>query len=382
MNHDEHSKITHRYFCPKGYKEKISDKNEDKPILTDNSLKRFHEDLEKWNKELKEYAIHFKNYYSWNCATNLIYSRFSDNQLKSGRFIDHDEIDIIESNWIEKCYNAGLMSCVPQTCESYGYDFNFCYPKAMTSKNLLIPTKKGKETHLKLDELPKKLKVGYYHVKISSNDKNFKKAFSISKDNVYCQISLKWILKHQHKFNINIDENIDAYLYEDEDCITGYQLFNSWYQKLKEMRKTLPKNKILKHIGSSLWGSLSASNLKTCTNKDINDKKYDDYILHDHRIESNKNEYYVLIKENKPYKYNIRLKPFITAFVRNKVSKLIMEDIDNVIRVHTDGVVFNKKMDHVLEKYKDLKKEDKTTGLIKWKNIRIYDFAQTHQLSP
>ena len=50
-----------------------------------------------------------------------------------------------------------------------------------------------------------------------------------------------------------------------------------------------------------------------------------------------------------------------------------MENIDAVIRIQTDNVVFNENMDSLLVKYKQLTKEDKTTGLINWKNVNKYE---------
>ena len=63
------------------------------------------------------------------------------------------------------------------------------------------------------------------------------------------------------------------------------------------------------------------------------------------------------------------MKSFLTAFGRVKIARVAEEDLDSVIRIHTDGIVFNKEMkfyfDHLLP-------EDKTTGLINWINVNNY----------
>ena len=46
-----------------------------------------------------------------------------------------------------------------------------------------------------------------------------------------------------------------------------------------------------------------------------------------------------------------------------------MTDLDATIRVHTDGVVFNKEMKL---NFPRLVPEDKTTGLIKWDGVNNY----------
>ena len=53
-------------------------------------------------------------------------------------------------------------------------------------------------------------------------------------------------------------------------------------------------------------------------------------------------EYYELIDTDNPYKFNIRLMPFLTAFARNKISRLANKDIDNVVRIHTDSCTFSR----------------------------------------
>ena len=42
-----------------------------------------------------------------------------------------------------------------------------------------------------------------------------------------------------------------------------------------------------------------------------------------------------------------RIKPFLTAFGRIQIAKWVIENnlLDNVIRIHTDGIVFNKEID-------------------------------------
>ena len=72
---------------------------------------------------------------------------------------------------------------------------------------------------------------------------------------------------------------------------------------------------------------------------------------------------------HQPYKHNFRLKSFLTSYGRVKIAEVIMKDIDFVLRVHTDGVVFNKEMK--LD-FLRLIAEDKTTGKINWKGVNNY----------
>ena len=70
-----------------------------------------------------------------------------------------------------------------------------------------------------------------------------------------------------------------------------------------------------------------------------------------------------------PYKYNIRLKSFLTAYGRIKIAQIALEDLDNVIRIHTDGIAFQCKKSF---KIPLLLVEQKTTGLIEYFNVNNY----------
>jgi hypothetical protein len=70
-----------------------------------------------------------------------------------------------------------------------------------------------------------------------------------------------------------------------------------------------------------------------------------------------------------PYRHNIRLKSFLTAIGRVKIAEVALTDLDGCLRIHTDGIVFNKKMK---EKFTGLIKEDKTSGRINWKGVNCY----------
>ena len=71
-----------------------------------------------------------------------------------------------------------------------------------------------------------------------------------------------------------------------------------------------------------------------------------------------------------PYKFNLRLKPFVTCTGRIKIADtMIKAGIDNVFRVHSDGIVLYKPFN-----FNDLTiwNEDKTTGDIHWLNNNDY----------
>ena len=74
------------------------------------------------------------------------------------------------------------------------------------------------------------------------------------------------------------------------------------------------------------------------------------------------------------YKYNIRIKSFLTSYARINCSKLALENINNVVRIQTDSVVFSEPLTKKqLDKFKNLKPEDKTTGEIYFEHVNLYN---------
>lgn len=340
---------------------------------TDDGLVKFKSDFDIWCNELLNNEIldvEYTKYFNHRSAVELTFQR-----LCKGKYEHFDEIDKIESNWIEATHNGGLTYCNPGTHQSFGYDFSSFYPRNMADYNFIFPTKKGKEAFI--TELPETLKLGFYRVKIFSNHKHATKLFSFSKNNVYTNISLKHAQELQDDFDFKIELIIDdkpnAYLYDKG--IKGHSVFSTWLNKLLLIKKKYPKNKLIKHLLSSLWGSLTRSNNITKTYEDIQAEKLKicisdkaDYKIIDYVL-TNEQEFYKLQSMTKPYRTNFRLKSFLTAFGRVKIARVAEEDLDSVIRVHTDGIAFNKEMslcfDHIIP-------EDKTTGLIKWNNVNNY----------
>ena len=80
-------------------------------------------------------------------------------------------------------------------------------------------------------------------------------------------------------------------------------------------------------------------------------------------------EYYKLQCMSQPYKHNFRLKSFLTAYGRVKIADVALENIDGTIRIHTDGIVFNKNMK--LD-FPALIREEKSSGKIEWKGVNNY----------
>jgi hypothetical protein len=245
----------------------------------------------------------------------------------------------------------------------------------MSEYHFIMPHKQGAEHFL--DKLPSDIQLGFYRVKITSDHKHATKLFSFCKTHTYTSISLKHAIELQEEFNFKIDLIVDgkpnAYIYPPG--IRASKVFGVWCDRLFKIKMKFPKNKLIKHLLSSLHGSLSRSNNLIKTSEQIeqerlkvstdnnSDYKIVDYIYNDDK------EVYKLQSMIEPYRYNFRLKSFLTAYGRVKIAEVALTNIENVIRIQTDGIVFNKQ---VKLNFPLLIKDDKTTGLIKWVHVNQY----------
>lgn len=352
-------------------------------------LIRFADDFQKWCNELNNNAcncIDYAKYFGHGAAAVLVFKMFSN-----GLYEHFEIIDYLESWWIEKCHNGGLSylkNAGIHTC--YAKDMKGFYPHILAS-DMLIPTKQGKEKTIK--KLPKKLSHGMYHCKISCDNPEFRKLFAFSKDNVYMHYSINHARKYQNEFNVKIDLILDdepnCYLYDDKDLIKVRDIFakhsakgyKNWFDTLNLLKTMYPENKLIKNLFTNLHGHLIAWNKISRTYDEIAKEglKVDaelcedtQYIMHSHHI-INDVDYYDLIDVDKPYRYNIRLKSWLTAFGRNKIADKLYPNIANVIRIQTDGIIFDKPIEDDDELFVD---EEKNCGTYNWVNVNNSDKIQ------
>lgn len=357
-------------------------------------LIRFKKDFNVWVEEIKKvklqvgrkkkfYKLDYKKYYSHNDAVYFYFtSKLCKEKLELFDNVSEDEFYIFE-----RCVNSGLI-CLnleyknkPTKC--FGYDFSRFYTNLLI--NLRIPIKPGKKYNLKSVEFGN-LKFGIYRIKINYTNQKFTNIFNFSSENHYTSSTLNYLNIVKDKYGLTFelltddDYDYNAFLYEEKDLVRGKTLFNDWFVSLEKIRKEFPKNRLLKHLMTSLWGTISSYkklyiNIDESENYDVtylNDQDQSEF-----KIIKSLDTQYKIVKSNDAYNYPLaRIKPFLTAFGRLKIMKFIheFEIEENLIRIHTDGLVLNKNIDFEklnLNKYVP-KPEDKTTGLINFHNAVYY----------
>ena len=351
-------------------------------------LKQFSVDFNIAVNKLKDNSIFKFDYTKYRSHESASVEMFK--KLCHGKY-DMDDIDQTEYEWIEACNNSGLNYCEPGKYGCHGYDYSSQYPSILASEQFQIATKKGIQKTI--TTLPDKLQVGFYKVRIISDDIRFKKVFGFSKKNVYTHTSIMFALMCKNKEGYNIDieliqEQNNCYIYGSlkEDGITkGSNIFGKWFRYMFELKEQYPECKVLiKLITSSLWGRLAEFNRLFKTDEEIVEEnldvvtKYDrshKYYIRSTKTNRKGDDLCELVNSRKPYYFNIaRIKPFLLAQSRIMTAKVAIKYIDDVVRICTDNITFQKNHDDVVFQASTFKltKEAKTTGEIEWKYTTCY----------
>lgn len=380
----ESPKYNYRYYDGKKYKS-TSSIAEDKVNFfemhpsyenTDEDLKRYYDNMKVWSEQIQskftKCSFNYLSKFNDMIAVEHFFLLFCKKHIKS-----HDNITFTEQKWIEKCHNSGIQSCKPtdKAIKVFSYDGKGFYQMILASDEFMIPDKEGYETTL--EELPKRkdLKHGYYKVKITSDNPDAKMVFSFNPENVYYNYDLYFAMKHKKQLNFIIQkENIECYLYDS--VVPSSSIFAKWNKTINDLKKDFPDNKLLKNLGSKCWGAISKRLQISISNKDLqqNLEKYKDHDI----IRTTKvgewgtpeyKEYHTLQNPEKPYKHNLRLKAQITSYARCYIGNLAIEDLDNLIRIHTDSMSFSKPYPIVKNIFK---REEKSSGMIQFYNCNKY----------
>lgn len=343
---------------------------------TEADLVRYANDMVKWRNELLEASKGKLDYFDNKCQIKNHFrnvKRFLNLYMRNkDKYEEFQPITIEEHNWFKKCYNAGLLFHQDGVYENITtYDKKMFYPTILgCNKFFEIPNHAG---HLRtFNKIPtNSFKYGIYHVKITSNDSNFNKVFMFSKHNHYTHYDLNFVKHYNFKYAkpdnlIQMELMSTKHLvYDKKEWLeTGTMYFSKWYHKLKSYKTAYPKNKLIKRLTSSVWGTMMHKNVIVKTEEEIEREELD--IGTSMNVEDN--QYYIkrdmidkleLIDLSNPmYEYKFRLMPFLQAFGRSVMAQIALKNIDNVIRIETDSITYD--IDIEIDAFEFVKEADKS----------------------
>ena len=232
----------------------------------------------------------------------------------------------------EKYYGTGHM-----------YDFCSFYQGILSDNHFLIPIKPPTERTInKLSEVVSydKLSYGFYHIEIQrSKDEYVDRLFRFNDKNIYTHTDIHLAMKLGLKRKLIIDGKTNFWHYERKSLVTGYQVFNnfvSYMFKLKDKKVMGAKN-----ILNCLWGALCQQRRKVTTKPT---EKEQSKIIAIRPNEDGELEF--TIGKSMTFKFAwARLKPFLLAEGRMRISTTLKPFGDKIVRCHTDGFIAKEKLD-------------------------------------
>lgn len=301
--------------------------------------KKYIEDVE----EIKKASKGRINFYKTGTIKNTALHLFEDVNIGSNK---PDPVSYLESKFINGCYNFGLLQCEPYKGTVHCYDERSFYSSILKSQ-IQLPYKAGnfkKITQKDFDEF-KFLPYGIYHCKIEGSHKLLNK----SKENKYTSTTLSHAIeKLKLKVKMIIDDGPNLLEYPPETRIQSSVLFKQYVEYLYPLKqKGVKLAKILLNI---IWGALSEQKHREYV-LDLEDEEQvitldDEEMETGFRMMSDRYMKVETVNVNQVFLTGYaRIKPFLTSKGRVCIANAIEPYADKIVRIHTDGVIANEKLD-------------------------------------
>lgn len=273
------------------------------------------------------------------------------------QYIQPDVINQDEAEWIQRASYKANIYAEKYTGPGYKYDFCSMYPSSMANARTRFPVKRGTfknitdaefEVYAKAerDDSFSDTPYGFYRCKIESTDP---KVFVENPNyDYYSHIDVKLAFSLNIPVKLHKFENEpNALVYTADKLSSGNMMFGNFVSLLFQLKQKAPKGSklgyIIKQILNCLWGKLSQQcsvPIRVDTRKvdviDISDDKEIVSILpvSEHVINIK------VVSNRKYFETNFaRIKPFVLAYGRNRLSKYIEPYKDDIVRIHTDGFI-------------------------------------------
>jgi hypothetical protein len=286
---------------------------------------KFIQDCEHFN-ELTGISLADYNYCITDCCLSLFY--------KYAKCYEFETMDDHEKSWIKRTKRGGLMYADPCVGSMNSYDINSCYPSIMVDTKSQFPYTSPEYSII--SEKPEfGWTLGIYRAIISNIDD---KLFSDNKFNYYTSIDMKRAEELGFSIQLIQDGQHNACLYRKH--ITGKDLFEGYINEMFQHKNTInketgKKNPLFKQMMNNLHGLLAERKKRFHTDKN-GDFQTDHPLFCSVEIFERGGDTEIMSKGNfiRP---QARTAPFITAYARTKISKVIEPIKDEVYRIQTDG---------------------------------------------
>lgn len=271
--------------------------------------------------------------------------------------ISADPIGEQEAIWIEEATIGGIAFGEMYEGEAWQYDINSSYPSIYSSVNFLVPIKEGEFRKITEEEF-EQAKATYFtpgiycaEVIIPSENgilsvEQAQKLFRLNKryhrythiDLNYAKmigLEIKWI-----NTDTTLEQSYNFLKYSREKMLTGSQCFKQFVDLLYPLKQHPIIGGRCKSLLNSLWGALcqtDTTNFKKSIDEEVTVFDHND--LESLMISGDRLIYGVVDRMNRFSTPYARMKPFLLAKGRVKISRIMAPYVDHIHRSHTDSLL-------------------------------------------
>ena len=252
-----------------------------------------------------------------------------------------DAITLMEFQWLEEATTGALIYKLMADCgDTFYYDVNSMYPSRLNS--MFIPIRVGEfnsnaQAYLdKIKEDPTKTNfMVILRLKITGQNAYFR----FNPLHKYTNFDIQSALTLGLNIEVINDGEANALFYPLSSCITGSKLFDGYITEMYGLKRDNVKG--AKQLLNILWGALCQQTKHKHYIRNANHEiDIAEGVFHSIRTTALGEEEIKMTDDKIPYITNLaRLKPFLLSSARYRMVQLLKDiPIENVVRIHTDGV--------------------------------------------
>lgn len=280
----------------------------------------------------------------------------------------------MENKMIKGATRGALIFGEKYEGQAHYYDIVSAYMYVLSHHKFRIPIKKGQEYTMSKEEFKEKkfYPYGLYRVEVSGFDR---RVFRPSETNTYTHYDLEFAKSQGYKMKIIDDGDPNVILYPTSThTLSGKELFEPWIRRFFHFKQN--GHKQIKKFFTVIWGALcqKAVQYKTLVDGEEFDVPTENYVSD--YLDKDGNTVVVYCPFGQRYQTPLaRLKPFLLARARIMMANIMLPQIDDVIRCHTDGFYMRTKLivPDDLPKVKDMDaiRIGKELGDLKYEKLNV-----------
>ena len=275
------------------------------------------------------------NFYKTGSFKQMALNRFYD----LTKAVQPEQITPNEAQWLHKASHGACTYWQKYKGIVHSYDVNSRYPHIMMKNFNYFPIKQGE--FKSISYIKDKPDYGIYRCNISQPTNNTCKFFVFNKHDYYSHLDIE--VAREYGLIVSLHEGQNFLYYSEEKRMNGAFLFQKYVKEIYELK--VKKVKGAKDLLNVLWGALSETQIYDYRDKEDEDTNITEAtIVKIHAGDTVK----ITCHHHKRHLFKSdwgRIKPFLLSYGRLTMFYRFRNIEDDIIRLHTDGIMLKEKND-------------------------------------